>query len=1277
MDTRNRTSAGALVHVLDVLDDETIRDIFKLAGMETIYDFISIDSKDLKEISFINEATNTESLTLAQLGRIEQVKLWYDQQETQSIPTWYLLTRGILEDFTLKTKIKTEIDLLDVDDKSSSVSSKSNSSRQVLYGVKRTISDYPKLRDDALWLTFNRNFKAIAATHAVDEVLEHDYVPDPSEENEFKSKNTFLYSVFVQSLLTAKSKIPVRVYENTRDGQMVYKDLCTSYAEGTSAALTADQLEESLKKLKADKTWNKPLATFLSSWTLKLSDLETVRDKHYSDDEKRDMLTKAVMPNDELYIGITTAKTVEETVAKRVSYEQFYKLVLDRALTIDNKNKSKQKTTRQIHQSKRNTEEVWKRVQKLSDFIDQEKWNSMTPAERKAVQKKRIQKRKAQKTRTSPAPSDPAPVPAPAPPAAAPTPVTNPVPVATPPNNSQQTVMTTSQVNAQRMLAMAENQPETIVMNARTYTASVTNITYHFNRTLIANFHCLSLIDRGANGGLSGDDVRVIASSTSNFADVKGIADAEVKDVPLSTVAGVLQSSSGPIVGIFHQYAHYGKGHTIHSPLQLESFGHIVDDRCSKLSVGSQRLITNTGLIIPMTLKQGLFYISMHPPSDEELDTLPQVVMTSDDPWDPSCYDCDGPQDEIPPSQPAQEETKNPDDSDDLPPDSDDNLRACLHAFSNQITVYRPKSRLPFKPDYAKLKPLFGWVPIGRIRDTIRCTTQWYKAEGRLPMRRHFKSRFPGANVPRREETVATDTIFSDTPALDDGIPGHGGCTMLQFFCGVTSEFSTGFPMSSETQLPKTVQDFVRFYGAPRNLFSDNAKSLLSFEIKDILRNYTIGHLRSEPYQQNQNPAERRIQDVKKHTNILLDRTGSPAEMWLLCMLYVMDLHNHLASTNVQNHITPIQKAFGYVPDISKFLQFHWWQRVLYKSDTVTFPSGSYEGLGRFVGIANNVGDLLTYHILTEDTNQVIARSCVRPLDPNNPNIRILPPQSDGEIEAQQEPIPIVKTLREVTRPNEDPLQTKLPMFSPEELLGRTFLLNTPDGQRVRAEVMKRINDMDSENHKNIKFVVEYGEPQYEEIISYGELSSMIEEQTKEELEAEDVLYTFKKILSHHGPYKQSDPEYRGSTWNLRIEWEDGTITFEPLSAIGADDPASCAQYALENELLQEPGWKRFNRLARRPKKRRRMMNQAALASKRSSPIYMFGVQVPRNEKEARELDKKYLATGGTAKWAEAEKTEVGKLHEYNCFKDNGKRKAPRPYRYIKVFFVYACKHDL
>ena len=34
-------------------------------------------------------------------------------------------------------------------------------------------------------------------------------------------------------------------------------------------------------------------------------------------------------------------------------------------------------------------------------------------------------------------------------------------------------------------------------------------------------------------------------------------------------------------------------------------------------------------------------------------------------------------------------------------------------------------------------------------------------------MRMHFKSRFPAFNIPCRNEAVATDTIFSDTPAID------------------------------------------------------------------------------------------------------------------------------------------------------------------------------------------------------------------------------------------------------------------------------------------------------------------------------------------------------------------------------------------------------------------------------------------------------------------------------------------------------------------------------
>ena len=77
------------------------------------------------------------------------------------------------------------------------------------------------------------------------------------------------------------------------------------------------------------------------------------------------------------------------------------------------------------------------------------------------------------------------------------------------------------------------------------------------------------------------------------------------------------------------------------------------------------------------------------------------------------------------------------------------------------------------------------------------------------------------------------------------------------------------------------------------------------------------------------------------------------------------------------------------------------------------------------------------------------------------------------------------------------------------------------------------------------------------------------------------------------------------------IEWENGEITTEPLSIIAADDPVVCAQYALDNKLLNLDGWKRFRRLAKNQKKMTRQMNQATLRSFNNSPKYKFGYQVP------------------------------------------------------------------
>ena len=62
-------------------------------------------------------------------------------------------------------------------------------------------------------------------------------------------------------------------------------------------------------------------------------------------------------------------------------------------------------------------------------------------------------------------------------------------------------------------------------------------------------------------------------------------------------------------------------------------------------------------------------------------------------------------------------------------------------------------------------------------------------------MRRHVKSRFPAANVNHIPDMVSYDTIFSDTPAADDGILGHAGCTMLKLFMPSLVSLFMVFPL--------------------------------------------------------------------------------------------------------------------------------------------------------------------------------------------------------------------------------------------------------------------------------------------------------------------------------------------------------------------------------------------------------------------------------------------------------------------------------------------------
>ncbi len=58
-----------------------------------------------------------------------------------------------------------------------------------------------------------------------------------------------------------------------------------------------------------------------------------------------------------------------------------------------------------------------------------------------------------------------------------------------------------------------------------------------------------------------------------------------------------------------------------------------------KVTGGLQRIQTNDGYVHPLDIKGGQSYISNRPYTVEEWETLPHVIWTSDEEWDPTVLD--------------------------------------------------------------------------------------------------------------------------------------------------------------------------------------------------------------------------------------------------------------------------------------------------------------------------------------------------------------------------------------------------------------------------------------------------------------------------------------------------------------------------------------------------------------------------------------------------------------------------------------------------------------
>ena len=1208
-------------------------------------------------------------------------------------------------------------------------------------GIKRDASAYPIFKNESYYNTFIRHFKATAKAQGLSTPMDPNFTPGSDEYGQqlFQEQQDFLYSVLISSLKTDVSEALVKDHEG--DAQLIL-ELLHEHHTGNSQYSRSEinRITKYLTNIKLDDTWRGTNESFLMHYNDQLRLLDSLVDpeEKLPDNTRVTFLESAVESVPDLRRVKITDNVLQAQLdsTRPITYKSYFDLLKDAAFHLEQATKRGNKIRRtNVHFSGPNDEGDHQNP--LSDdlqaiqqedvcseppeplsysvfqshfqgsstsstqkiFLPKHIWEKLSKDQQQMIIDHNRSLPKSGSSSILTPNKSPSPLPH------------KPTPLQTAKSQQVHTHQSDESTADSTKIETTPSDPLLAMVHQSIHTSDddASDITkvlsakrsrqiqvckhYIFQH---ANHTNNQLVDRGANGGLAGSDMRVIYK-THRKINISGIDNHEVNGLDVVTAATLLNTSLGKVIGIFNEYAHLGKGSSIHSSGQLEWFKTHVDEKSIKVG-GTQLITTLDGYSVPLLIKDGLAYAtSLGRPTDHDMDSYPHVFFTSPDEWDPSVLDHDPPPlDGLDPSQVLDQPFGDPmfDAYGDFNERIIANLNILLDAPPEDCRSYTANlhQSLSQEPDWNALRPFFAWTSPSSIQDTFNVTTR----HGIAPhtqdyIKKHFKSRNPVFNIPRHSEAVATDTIFSDTPAVDDG------STMAQFFCGRDTLVCDAYGIKSTKQFINTLSDNIRKRGAMDTLISDGGKYEISKRVTDLLRSLFIKDYQSEPYHQHQNKAENRFGLAKRYTNTVMNTSGCPACCWLLCLQYICVVLNHLASPTLQG-ICPVQALEGTTPDISFLLHFSFYEPIYYRIDSsepdLNFPSSSNEKKGYWVGFADNQGDSLTWRILTEDTQKIIIRSGVRSALRTTTNQRLASSSGEGTTL----PFPIPYPQQSSNSLPLDPIDAStsnfeqfvksqsgededhpIPMTNIDipNLLGRSFLLSPEDnGERYMAKII----DIDDHGQhlEDIKFKLKISKDQAEEIMSYNQLMDYIQKGTDAE-EDPDSLFKFRDIVAHQGPLESTDPNHKGSKYNVMVEWESGEITYEPLALISKDDPITCAVYAKKHDLLDTTGWKHLKRYAKTSKRLIRAVKQSRIRQVRASARYQHGFQVPRDYNDAMRLDKE----NGNTHWQDAMDLELTQIHEYKVFRDTGKAKfhngkvvTPDGFQKIRVHFVYAVKHD-
>ena len=568
-------------------------------------------------------------------------------------------------------------------------------------------------------------------------------------------------------------------------------------------------------------------------------------------------------------------------------------------------------------------------------------------------------------------------------------------------------------------------------------------------------------------------------------------------------------------------------------------------------------------------------------------------------------------------------------------------------------------------------------IGLERAKSTLKCTTQHSIRSAILPLTRRYRTDLMSQRLRRLTTKWYTDTLFAKEKSLL-------GNTCAQIYTDGKG-FTHVYPMERKSEAGDTLQAVSRDIGIPNTIISDNAPEQIGKHSKfqQLCKRYNIESRSTEPYSPWQNQAEGNIKIVKGKAKRRRIRRRVPKRVWDFGLVWESEIYTRTAGKDGR---TALERITGDTPDISEWLDFEFYDQVWYWDNQ---HDSKEPKIGRWLGVAHRVGSALCYWVLS-DKGQIYARTTVQHItqeELQKPEIQQLirsyqsllettigtdefvtdmdgwdafvnddiPGETDEDLLdyiQQNHGIPEMPEIDDIV--NHDDARKQADTY--DQFIGAEVCLpNMMDGTNAMARVIKRVKDNDGNAigtdrdnplMNTSMYEVEFPDGQTAEL-QYNIIAENMMSQTDSEGHHYQLLA---EISDHHADATaiskkngfikgRNGNRHRKMTtrgWKLEVEWKDGSVSWVPLKDLKASNPLELAEYAVANEIDDEPAFHWW--VSDILKKRDRLISKVKAKYWRTT--HKFGIEVPKTATQALMIDQRT----GTTFWTDAIKKEMANV---------------------------------